>query len=134
MDHAVSEPHFEYCLCQSWHIPSKTIILMQNTCHLSGHVYSQLISAFYHLLLVGLGPKDKLASRYELWRGLKRWSGLIIFLSLDLDLISEEKIFYDIPRFCTYLKYELVETQSKLWKLDWGRKERGYCENSWFIL
>lgn len=54
--------------------------------------------------------------------------GLLVFLFLDLDLMSEERIFYDNLRFCVCLKYELVEILSRLWELGWGREERGRCE------
>ena len=61
----ISGPRFDYCLCQSWYIPSKRIIFIQNICHLSEDVYSQVISVFHHLQVIDLGPKARLAS--NLW-------------------------------------------------------------------
>lgn len=127
MDHAVSEPHFEYCVCQSWHILSKRIILMQNICHLSGHVYSQLISAFYHLLLVGLGPKDRLAGKVWIVARSEKMIWAHNFFVFGFRFNKQRKDFLWYPKVCICLKYELVETQRKLWKLDWGRKERRCC-------
>lgn len=47
---------------------------MQNIGHLSGHIYSQVISAVYHLQLIGLGPKDRLASNVRTVAKLEKMS------------------------------------------------------------
>ena len=99
----VSGPQFDYCLCQSWYIPSKTIIFIQNVCHLSEDVYSQVMSVSHHLQMIDLGPNTRLASNLWTVAQLEKMSWTILFFSLDLDLINEKRMFYDSSWFCTCL-------------------------------
>lgn len=108
-----SGPHLEYCLCPSWHTRSKRIILMQNICHIRAmfsHKWS-LPSTIYNWLDWDQGRGWPAA--YELWPGLKRWAGPIIFLSVDLDWISAGKTFF----FLSYPKalYMLKIGSSRNW-------------------
>lgn len=122
MDRAVSEPHFEYCLCQSWHISSKRIILMQSICHLSGHVYSQLISAFYHLLLVGLGPKDRLAGKVWIVARSEKMIWAHNFFVFGFRFNKQRKDFLWYPKVLYMLKIWTSWNSEKAVKVGLGQE------------